>query len=142
MQLLPFRCGSSQEVRGLVMGMICLHTPKFRGDETTTQYDADCIVHVSPVHKEDSKGTTFYIEGVAKEQYCTESANELRRMIEENKTQDSERFSINNLHIGDQVSQQGVMLWWKNATFTFAAGFLLGVASSFLASWLFKLIVG
>lgn len=127
------------------MAVIRLHTPMHLSDnETTTEYEANDIIHVkSVVGDDDREGTEFYINGMFERQFCLESANTVKKLIQENKT-DEEAFSIGSVHIGDQVNQNGVMFWWKDAKFQtgVAVGFVVGFLSSLLASWVFAKVFG
>ncbi len=122
------------------MGKIILHTPMHLSDEnTTTEYEANDIIHVKSIVGNDNRdGTHFYINGMPERQSCLESANILKNLIQKNKT-NKEKFSIGSMHIGDQVHQNGVMFWWKDVKFQtgILVGFVVGFLSSLLASWVF-----
>ncbi len=49
---------------------------------TTTEYEVGRIVHInSVVGNNDAAATEFWIEGMPERQFCTESVNELRRLM-------------------------------------------------------------
>jgi hypothetical protein len=125
------------------MAMIQLHTPILLSDnETTTEYEANNIIHVQSVFgDDDSGGTNFYISGVPEKQFCLESANTVKQLIQENETKE-DMFSVGSIHIGDQVNQNGVMFWWKDAKFQagVVVGLVIGFLSSMMASWAFTKI--
>lgn len=125
------------------MAKVTLHTPMHLSDsETTTEYEVNDIIHVkSVVGDDDRECTNFYLKGVTERQFCLESANILKKLIQENKTEEEE-FSVGSIHIGDQVNQRGIMFWWKDAKFQTGVviGFVVGFLSSLLAAWVFAIL--
>ena len=123
------------------MSRVRLHTPRNLNDnDTTTEFEVNKIIHFNSSVGDDSKnGTKFYIDGIQEEQFCLESTNELRKLIKDHYDH-KEQFSVGNIHIGDQVTQTGVMFWWKDAKFQtgVAIGFVVGFLSSYAASWFFS----
>lgn len=122
------------------MPKILLHTPMHLSDnDTTTEYEANDIIHIKSITGDDDEGGTyFWIAGVPEQQRCDESVNVLKKLIQDNETEDA-AFSIGSVHIGDQVNQNGIVFWWKDAKFQtgIAVGFAVGFVSSLLASWVF-----
>jgi hypothetical protein len=121
---------------GEIMTKITLHTPRYLQDqETTTEYEANDIVHIESAVGDDSKeGTRFWLRDVATKQFCLESAEMVKKLVAENTTDESSPMFV---HIGDQVNQNGLMLWWNKSKFEtgIIIGFVLGFLSSLLASW-------
>lgn len=70
------------------MAKIILHTPRhLTDDKTVTEFEADDILHVrSQLGDDNREGTLFYLKGVEKKQFCLEPAGQVKKMIEENKT--------------------------------------------------------
>jgi hypothetical protein len=77
------------------MAIIKLHTPIHTLDyNTTTDYEANDIIHVeSAGGEDDGVGTNFYIKGVDEIQFCLETANKLKQLINDNKTEEKQ-FSV------------------------------------------------
>ena len=125
------------------MAVIRLHTPMHLSDnETTTEYEANDIIHVKSVVGDDNRdGTEFYIKGMYERQFCLETANKLKKLIQDNKTEEKP-FSIvqsgsgNAMAVGssNQASTSGkeggwaISGWW----ITFI-GTLVGVAALVMA---------
>lgn len=72
------------------MAKIILHTPMHLSDyKTTTEFEANDIGHIwSKVYDDNKKGTSFNLKNDYKEYSCSESANVVKRMVEENKTEE------------------------------------------------------
>lgn len=63
-------------------------------NKTTTEFEANDIIHVkSVVGDDDRDGTEFYIKGMIERQFCLETANILKKLIQDNKTEEKS-FSI------------------------------------------------
>lgn len=77
------------------MGKITLHTPIHLSDnETITEFEANDIIHIKSVVGDDDRGGThFYVRGINERQYCSESANTLKKLVRDNKTEEKP-FSI------------------------------------------------
>ena len=131
------------------MGKIVLHKRMHLNDNegVKREYEANDIYNINPVFgNDDDSDTTFYIRGIQKEQECIESANMVRRMVEENREPSESAISIgsyisgdqtNNNISGDQINQKGIMLWFKDIKFI--SGFISGIVASLLANLIFAI---
>jgi hypothetical protein len=131
------------------MGRITLHTPRYfknpvneEDRQRTTDFEVDNILHVEAVLTSDQEGTKLYMNGVDGSTYCSESADEINRMIEENKSVKTPAISVaGNAHFvdGDHIEQNGgIMFWHKCNNFKTGAiaGWITGIATSYIASYL------
>ena len=125
------------------MGKITLHTPIHLSDyETTSEYEANDIIHIKSVIGDDNRGgTKFYIKGMLKEQFCSETVNKLKKLIQDNKTEEKPFFIVqsgsgNAMAVGNsnQASTGGkeggwaISGWWITLI-----GTLIGVAALTMA---------
>lgn len=118
------------------MAKIKLHTPIFTNDsEATTEYEVNDIIHMKSVTGDnDGQGTKFYLKGVSEEQFCLESVNILKKLVEDNKIEEKP-FSIvqsgsgNSMSVGSgnqAISGRG---WAKSGWWLTLIGVLIGVIS-------------
>lgn len=116
------------------MGKIGLHTARFLGDkETITEYDADKIIHIKSRHGDDEKPLAwFWVEGLSGRQHCSESAKEVKRMVEEYKSPPRESQVI------QKIEQKGINFVWGRMN-NFGGGFIFGIMTGYVANWLFSL---
>lgn len=124
------------------MGKINLHKPTHMSDcEAKIEYDANDIVGIkSVVGNDNCLGTNFYIKGLPEKQFCLETANNLKKLIQENKTEES--FSIiqsgignvmtvgneNQAYAGGKEGGWAISGWWITLI-----GTLIGVAALTMA---------
>jgi hypothetical protein len=87
------------------MANIQLHTPTHMQDsETTTEYEANDIVHVSSVVGNDlAEGTHFYLRGVPEKQFCLEPARTVKQLVTANKNQPTQPAGGNQLHFHGNI---------------------------------------
>lgn len=133
------------------MGKIVLHTPMHSCDApmylldktaTTTEFEANDIILVKSVVGDDNRdGTNFYIKGISDKQFCLENVNTLKKLIQDNKTEDKP-FSIvqsgnhnamavgsgNQASIGGKEGGWAISGWWITLI-----GTLVGIAGLVLA---------
>lgn len=76
------------------MSKITLHTPMNLSDgKTTTEFEANDIIHVKSVVGDDNRrGTHFYVRGISERQHCLESANTVKKMVQDNKIEEKPFF--------------------------------------------------
>lgn len=119
---------------------ITLHTPAHLDDTTsTTEFEANDIIHIESIsgRDPDSSGAKFWLKGINESKHCSESVNDLKKLVEENKEKE-ELLPISIGQIGDQVSQTGFnILFWNP---TFVAGFISGIIASLIAAYIYNWI--
>ncbi len=91
------------------MKPIRLHTPMHMSDnKTTTEFDAELIHSIkSIVGDDDREATNFYVHGSPEKQFCSESPNKLRNMIEEAKAKEEVQLGVEAVGLLTEATSSG-----------------------------------